>query len=126
MNSEGILVVAIKSKTHHSAELLGQSIANDGNDAYSPQGDKRECDAIISRNNIEVLRFVLDDVIYLCEVARCLLYCHNVLTLVGKTKRGFSSHVHTHTTWYIVKHHGEIACCSSGGNSFKVLIESLL
>ena len=54
MNSEGILVVAIKSKTHHSAELLGQSIANDGNDAYSPQGDKRECDAIISRNNIEV------------------------------------------------------------------------
>ena len=69
MNEQRILVVAIESETHHAAELLRQCITNDRDNTNSAQCDEREGDAVVTLNHVEVSRFILDDVVYLCKVA---------------------------------------------------------
>ena len=120
---ESLCVFSLQGQTHHTAELSGQCIADDADDPHGPQGDEREGYTVVSADDVEVRRFVLDDVIHLGDVAAGFLDGHHILAVASQTERCLSRHVHTRTPGNVVEYYGYgtgLCYC------LEVLVETLL
>ncbi len=69
------------ARRSHTAELTRKCISDDRDNAYGPQGNQREGDAVIARNNVKIGRFIFDDVIHLRDVARCFFDGYHILEI---------------------------------------------
>ena len=112
MNSQRFGIITFQSQTVHLAELGWKCITQYRNHTHCPQSNQWESNTVITRNDIETFRLVLDDFVHLSDIARCFLNSDNVFKITGQTESGFSSHVNTSTSRYIVKHNREFGCFS--------------
>ena len=86
MDGQRIVVVADQCQTRHAAELTRKGISDNGDNAHGSQGNQREGNTVVARDYVEILRFVLDDIVHLCNVARCFLDSHDVLEVACQTQ----------------------------------------
>ena len=103
MNRARTVVVSGKRQADHAAELTRKGVANDGDDADGSQRDEREGNAIVARNDVEVLRLVLDDVVHLRDVARRLFDGNHVLEVACDAEGGLGRHVDAGTSGHVVE-----------------------
>ena len=123
VDGQGVGIVALQGQAGHAAELCREGVAKHGNHTYGTEGDEREGNAIVARNDVEAFRLVLDDVVHLTDVARRFLDGHDVLEVAGQAKGGFGGHVHTGTSRYIVEHDRQVC---SFGHGLVVLVDTFL
>ena len=123
VNSQRIVIVSLQCEACHTTEFTWERIADNRNHTYCSQCNQRESNTVIPRNHIKVFRLVLDDIVHLGDIARSLLDSYDILEIASQTESGFSSHVHTCTTWHIIKHDRQIG---SFGHSLVMLVNTFL
>ena len=114
MNGQCIGIVPLQCQTYHTAELTWERVSDDRDNADGPQGNQREGDAVIARNNVEIGRFVFDDVVHLRDVARSFFDGYHILEITCNAQGCFCLHVHAGTTGDIIKHNRQIRCFRNG------------
>lgn len=94
MNGQCIGIVPLQCQTYHTAELTWERVSDDRDNADGPQGNQREGDAVIARNNVEIGLFVFDDVVHLRDVARSFFDGYHILEITCNAQGCFCLHVH--------------------------------
>ncbi len=123
MNLAGRLILAPHLQAYHLRELLRQRIADDRDDADGTARHHRECQRVVAGDNVEVAWLVLDNLVYLFQVAAGLLDGHDVLAVAGQPYGGLSLHVDASAARHVVEHHRQLG---SGGDGLEVLVKTLL
>ena len=106
MDLAGWVVLAVKLQSDHTRELLGQGVANDRDDAGCSAGHHREGEGVVAADDVEVVGFVLDNLVYLFEASRSLFDTHDVGAVFGQSDCGGGLHVHACSSGYVIKHDG--------------------
>ncbi len=96
------LAIVPCSAKRHTAEFTWEGVSDDRDNAYGTQGNQREGDTVISRNNVKIGRFVFDDVIHLRDVARSFFDGYHILEITCNAQGCFCRHVHAGTTRDII------------------------
>ena len=117
------IVLTTELQADHLGELLGQGVANNANHAHGTTADHGEGERIIATDDIEVLWLVLDDFIYLLQIARRLLDGHDVTAVACQPDGSLCLHINACTARHVVEHNGQFGGCGYGA---EMLVESLL
>ena len=123
MDDTGGIVLATHLQTDHAGELLGKSVAYDGDDTNGSTADHREGQSVVARDDIEVVGLVLDNLVNLLEVTTGFLDGDDVLTVASQTNGGGSLHVDTCTTRDVIEYHWQRSGCCNG---LEMLVETFL
>ena len=71
-----ICIISSQCQSYHAAKFAWKCISDDRYDTNSSQGNQREGNTIISRNNVKIGRFIFDDIIHLSDVTGSFLDCY--------------------------------------------------
>ena len=123
VDSQCICIISSQCQSYHAAKFAWKCISDDRYDTNSSQGNQREGNTIISRNNVKIGRFIFDDIIHLGDVTGSFLDSNNIFEVTGNAQRGFCFHIYTGTTGNIIEYNWEL--CSLC-NCFIMLINTFL